>query len=56
LAIPHKWDAAFPFIDQEKDLGYMREREEKKKEKNREEESPEAVSSSFSYRQVPPVL
>jgi hypothetical protein len=36
---------AFPFIDQGKDLGYMREREkeEKKKEKNREEESPRAA-------------
>jgi hypothetical protein len=43
-------------MDQGKDLGYMREREEKKKEKNRGEGGPGATSSFFSSGQVPLVV
>jgi hypothetical protein len=46
---------AFPFIDQVRGLGYMREKErkEKKKEKNRGEEGSGAASSFFSSGRVP---
>jgi hypothetical protein len=49
----------FPFIDQGKHPGYMREGERergKEKRKNQEEESLEAAPSFFSYRRVPPVV